>query len=204
MLNRIKYSLIVAIIGACLAKPVLAANDSTISYISINDKVYQDVELVVSDGAEILVPFKQLADIFEIHYSANRVEKVINFTTYDGLNGVINNRGIFINDQMYQNKIPVFIQQGIMDNIINEAYIKASVAERIFGVKLVTDYSNITISAQVDRDLIVLKTAKSLTEEKDAPKAYQDIIIPKKNGVISLNKIGLHNNLINDNMSSSE
>ena len=203
MLNRIKYSLIVALISASLVKPALAANDSTISYVAINDKVYEDIELVVSDGAEILVPFKQLADIFEIHYSANRVDKLINFTTYDGINGVINNRGVFINDQLYQNRIPVFIQQGIMDNIINEAYIKASVAERIFGIKLTTDYSNITISAHVDRDLRILRTAKSLIEDENAPKAHQDVIAPKKNGVISLNKIGLHNNLINDNMSSS-
>ena len=203
MLNRIKYSLIAVLISACLVKPVLAANDSTISYIAINDKVYQDIELVVSDGAEILVPFKQLADIFEIHYSANRVDKVINFTTYDGLNGVINNRGIFINDQMYQNRIPVFIQQGIMENVMNEAYIKASIAERIFGAKITTDYSNITVSAYVDRNLQVLRTAKSLTEDENAPKAHQDVVAPKKNGVISLNKIGLHNNLINDNMSTS-
>ena len=56
-------------IAASLGKPALAACDSTISYVSINDKVYQDIELMICDGAEILVPFKQLADIFEIHYS---------------------------------------------------------------------------------------------------------------------------------------
>ena len=79
MLNRIKYILIVAIIGASLVKPALAAHDSTISYININNKVFEDVELVVSDGAQILVPFKQLANIVEITYSANRVDKVIEF-----------------------------------------------------------------------------------------------------------------------------
>ena len=102
MLNRVKYILIAAMIGASLIKPALAANDSTISYISINNRVYEDIELMVSDGAEILVPFKQLADIFEIHYSANRVDKVIHFTTFDGLNGVINNTGVYINDQITQ------------------------------------------------------------------------------------------------------
>ena len=66
MLNRIKYILIAAIISASLIKPALAAHDSTISYIAINDKVYEDVELLVSDSAQILVPFKQLANIFEI------------------------------------------------------------------------------------------------------------------------------------------
>ena len=66
MLNRIKHILIAAIISASLIKPALAANDSTISYVEINNKVYSDIELMISDGAEILVPFKQLADLFEI------------------------------------------------------------------------------------------------------------------------------------------
>ena len=52
MLNRIKYILIAAIIGASLVKPVLAANDSAISYVSINDKVYYDIELMIVGSDE--------------------------------------------------------------------------------------------------------------------------------------------------------
>ncbi len=202
MLNRIKYILIAATVSACLIKPALAAYDSTISYVSINDKVYEDIELMVSDSAEILVPFKQLADIFEIHYSANRVDKVINFTTYDGFNGVINEKGIFINDELTMQKRPVFLQQGIMDNVMNEAFIKASIAERIMGIKLVTDYSSLTVSATIDREIKVLKNASSFEEDDKSPKAYKDTIIPKPNRIISLNKVGLHNNMINDDMTT--
>lgn len=202
MLNRIKYILIAAIISASLIQPAPAANDSTISYISINDKAYQDVELMISDGAEILVPFKQLADIFEIHYSANRVDKVIHFTTYDGLNGVINQQGVFINDRITSGRIPVFLQQGIMDNVMNEAFIQTSVAEKIFGVKLTPDYSSLTVGAQIDRDIQALHVASTEYVEDNSPKAHPDVVLPKKNGVISLNRIGLHNNMINDNMST--
>ena len=202
MLNRIKYILIAAIIGASLIKPALAAYDSTISYISINDKVYEDVEIMVSDSAEILVPFKQLADIFEIHYSANRVDKVINFTTHDGLNGVINDRGVFINDELTLQKKVVFLQQGIMDSVMNEAFIPANLAERIFGVKLKTDYSSLTLSANIERDIKVLHTSQSLVDDENAPKAHADVVMPKKNKIISLNKVGLHNNMINDDMTT--
>jgi len=201
MLDRIKYLLIATIISASLVKPALAINDSTISYVSINDKVYQDVELVVSDGAEILVPFKQLADIFEIKYSANRVDKVITFTTYDGKNGIIKENGIFIDDILIKSKRPVFIAQGIMDNVFNEAFISAQVAETIMGIDLETDYSNITISAQVDRSIAALRSAKSLADDK-APKAHPDTIIPAKARKITLNRIGLSNNMINDNMTT--
>ena len=200
MLNRIKYILIAAIMSACLIKPALAAYDSTISYVSVNDKVYEDVELMVADGAQILVPFKQLADIFEIHYSANRVDKVINFTTYDGQNGVINNFGVFINDQIIQKRKPVFLQQGIMDNVMNEAFIDASTAEKIIGIKLETDYQNITIKAQVDRDIKILHAFDKLLTDENLPKAHPDVVIPKKAGKITLNRIGVRNNMINDNL----
>ncbi len=202
MLNRIKYILIAAIISASLIKPALAAHDSTISYVSINDKVYEDVELMVCDGAQILVPFKQLADIFEIHYTANRIDKVIHFTTHDGQNGVINNRGVFINDQITQAKTPIFLQQGIMDNVMNEAFIDAATAEKIFGIKLETDYSNITISAQIDRDVKILHTSDKTLDDDGKPKAHPDVIVPKKAAKITLNRIGVRNNMINDNMST--
>ena len=134
MLNRVKYILIAVFTGMCLCQPSYAY-DSTISYITINDKIYEDVEIMIGEGAEILVPFKQLADMFDIHYTADRVNRVINFTTYDGQNGVINDKGIFINDQITQRRTPIFLRQGIMDNVVNEAFIQASVAEKIMGIK---------------------------------------------------------------------
>ena len=187
MLNRIKYILIAAIISASLIKPALAANDSTISYVEINNKVYSDIELMISDGAEILVPFKQLADLFEIKYSANRIDKIIEFTTYDGISGVINETGVYVNSQLIQKKRPIFLKQGIMDNVLNEAFINAKTAERIFGVELETDYSTITVSAKITRDIKALREAQSLEDEK-APKAYSDAVIPQKIGKITLNR----------------
>lgn len=201
MLNRIKYILIAVLMSACLAKPVLAAHDSTISYVAINDKAYYDVELLISDSAQILVPFKQLADLFEINYSANRVDKLITFTTIDGQEGSITNKGVFIGDLMLQPN-PIFLQQGIMDNVTNEAFIRSDVAERIFGIQLTTDYSSLTISANVDRNLKVLNIAeKSIVDDK-APRTYDNVALPKKGGLVTLNKIGLQSNLINNAMTT--
>ena len=172
MLNRIKRIIIILAMVCMYFCPSVLANDSTISYITINNKVYEDVELMITDGAEILVPFKQLADLFDIHYTADRVNKVINFTTYDGLNGVINNKGVFINDQITQKRIPIFLNQGIMDNVFNEAFIQASTAEKIMGIKLTTDYSSLTISAEVGRDVHVLHTSTNSINDDKSPKAH--------------------------------
>ena len=102
MLNRFKYILIAAIISASLIKPALAVDESTISYVAINDKAFSDVELMLTDNSEMLVPFKQFADLFEIKYNANRIDKLITFTTHDGLEGSITNKAVFINDQRIQ------------------------------------------------------------------------------------------------------
>lgn len=202
MLNRIRYILIALLLSACLAKPALAVNDSTISYVSINDKVYEDVELMITDGAQILVPFKQLADIFQIKYSANRVDKLIIFTTHDGIDGEITNRGVFVDKQPIQKGVPIFLAQGIMDNVLNEAFITAEAAERIFGIELDTDYSTITINAQIDRDIPILHAFDRQLSNDKAPRTNPDVILPKKGGKITLNKISVRANMINDNVST--
>lgn len=200
MLNRIKKNLIIVFACVCLCLPAFAV-DSTISYITINDMAYQDVEIVVTEKSEILVPFKQLADIFNITYSANRVDKMIGFKTFDGKEGVVNQKGVFVQDYLVSKRPTVFIQQGIMDGVFNEAYITADAAAKIFGIKLDTDFNNLTISAQVERDIPILHDMNNaLTAEDKGPRAYQDVVCPKKQGKITLNKIGLRSNLLNDNM----
>lgn len=200
MLNRVKKNLIVAVIAGtmCLSLPSFAL-DSTISYVNINDLAYQDVEIVISDNT-ILVPFKQLADLFEIKYEANRAEKKISFKTLDGRDGMVTQQGVFVEDMPVSKQHPIFVMQGIMEGVINEAYVPASVIEQIMGIKLETDFETLTLNAKVDRNLQVLKNANPYEIEKQGPKAYQDVVAPKKSGKITLKTIGLRDNLQNDNM----
>ena len=176
------------------------AVDSTISYISINNMAYQDVEIVLTEKNEILVPFKQLADIFNIQYNANRVDKIIAFKTLDGKDGVVSQKGVFINDYAISNRPTTFVQQGIMDGVFNEAYITAETASKIFGAKIETDFNDLTIVANVERDIPILHSSNLITAEDKGPKAHQDVVCPKKQGKITLNTIGFRSNLLNDNM----
>ncbi len=177
------------------------ADDSTISYITINNMAYEDVEIVVTDKSEILVPFKQLADIFNIQYTANRVDKMISFKTHDGKEGMVTPKGVFVQDYPVSKRPTVFLSQGIMDGVFNEAYITADAAAAVMGIKLDTNFENLTISAQVERDIPLLHNANNaLNAEDKGPKAYQDVVCPKKAGKITLNTIGLRSNLLDDNM----
>lgn len=200
MLNRVKKNLIIAFTGLLLALPAFAL-DSTISYVNINDRAYQDIEIVITDNAQILVPFKQLADLFEIPYTANRIDKFISFKTFDGKEGMINQNGVFVQDYPVSKQRTVFISQGIMDGVFNEAYITSEAASKIMGVKLETDFETLSISAEVSRDIALLKNLNNIVSAEDkGPHAYQDVIAPKKPGKITLNTIGLRSNLLNDNM----
>lgn len=198
MLNRIKKNLILAFAGMLLALPVFAL-DSTVSYINVNNRAYQDVEIAITDKSEILLPFKQLADLFNIPYTANRVDKHISFKTWDGKEGMITQQGVFVQDAPVSKRKTEFLQQGIMDGVFNEAYITADAASKIFGAKFETNYEDLTLSAQVDRDIPLLYTNNAVAEDK-GPKAYQDVVAPKKAGKITLNTIGLRSNLLSDSL----
>lgn len=198
MLNRIKKNLILAFAGMLLALPVFAL-DSTVSYINVNDRAYQDVEIAITDKSEILLPFKQLADLFNIPYTANRVDKHISFKTWDGKEGMITQQGVFVQDAPVSKRKTEFLQQGIMDGVFNEAYITADAASKIFGAKFETNYEDLTLNAQVDRDIPLLHTNNAVAEDK-GPKAYQDVVAPKKAGKITLNTIGLRSNLLSDSL----
>ena len=198
MLNRIKKNLILAFAGMLLALPVFAL-DSTVSYINVNNRAYQDVEIAITDKSEILLPFKQLADLFNIPYTANRVDKHISFKTWDGKECMITQQGVFVQDAPVSKRKTEFLQQGIMDGVFNEAYITADAASKIFGAKFETNYEDLTLSAQVDRDIPLLHTNNAVAEDK-GPKAYQDVVAPKKAGKITLNTIGLRSNLLSDSL----
>ncbi len=198
MLNRIKKNLILAFAGMLLALPVFAL-DSTVSYINVNNRAYQDVEIAITDKSEILLPFKQLADLFNIPYTANRVDKHISFKTWDRKEGMITQQGVFVQDAPVSKRKTEFLQQGIMDGVFNEAYITADAASKIFGAKFETNYEDLTLSAQVDRDIPLLHTNNAVAEDK-GPKAYQDVVAPKKAGKITLNTIGLRSNLLSDSL----
>lgn len=198
MLNRIKKNLILAFAGMLLALPVFAL-DSTVSYINVNNRAYQDVEIAITDKSEILLPFKQLADLFNIQYTANRVDKHISFKTWDGKEGMITQQGVFVQDAPVSKRKTEFLQQGIMDGVFNEAYITADAASKIFGAKFETNYEDLTLSAQVERDIPLLHTNNAAAEDK-GPKAYQDVVAPKKAGKITLNTIGLRSNLLSDSL----
>lgn len=198
MKKILKKILIITVIFSFLSFSTESlADDSTISYIRINNIADNEVEIFITDKGNILVPFKQLADIFQIKYKSNKAEKEIKFITFDEKYGVIKENGIFIEDVLISKQKPVFVKQGITEGLFNEAYIPADIATLIMNAKITTDFENLTLAAQVDRDIPAIEN-KNYNDNDDKPKAYKNIYGPDKSKKFSLNTIGLHSNMQNN------
>ena len=68
------------------------------------------------------------------------------------------------------------------------------------GIKLEANFEDLTLKADVERDIPILHNANAIEYDETAPRAYQDVVAPKKHGKITLNTIGLRSNLNNDNL----
>ena len=84
-------------------QPVFAArqNENIVTYINLNDKAFYDVEIVLTKDEKILLPFKQLSEIFEVKVKTNHATKEIDFETSDGIKGKVGNSYIIFNNKKY-------------------------------------------------------------------------------------------------------
>ena len=199
MLNRAKKNLIALLVCASLTLPAFAF-DSTISYVNINNRAFYDVEIVLTNDNRVLVPFKQLAELFDIPFEANRVDKKISFKTFEGKDGMITERGVFVEDTPISKTPPLFMTQGLIDGVFNEAYLTEDVVSKIMGITLQANFEDLTLTADVKRDISLLRKTNNIIDD-NVPRAYSDVVSPNKRGKITLNKIGFRTNFQSDNMS---
>lgn len=84
-------------------QPVFAEqqNQNMITYINLNEKALYDVEIVLTKDEKILLPFKQLSEIFEVKVKTNHATKEINFETNDGVTGRVGNDYIIFDNKKY-------------------------------------------------------------------------------------------------------
>lgn len=140
-------------------QPVFAVvqNENIITYINLNEKAFYDVEIVLTKDEKILLPFKQLSEIFEVKTKLNHSTKEIEFETNEGKKGIVGfNYIIFDNKKISTNK-NYYQKQGLMEEIKDEIYCDAKDLNIIFGAELKTDKNDLSVSANTKRDLILLR-----------------------------------------------
>ncbi len=186
-------------------QPVFAAqqNQNIITYINLNDKALYDVEIILTKDEKILLPFKQLSEIFEVKVKTNHSTKEINFETSDGIKGKVGNNYITFNNKKISSNKNIYQKQGLMDDIKDEIFCDAKDLNIIFNSEIKTDKNDLSIIANTERALILLKGVEIENNEDETKKikAYKNILAPEKNKKIQFDSISFNNNTMSDTVS---
>ncbi len=184
--------------------PCFAAknNETIISYINLNNIGFYDIEIMLTQDDKILLPFKQLSEIFEVKVKTNHAVKEVIFETSDGKKGIIGLHSIEFDGKKISSKNNLYIKDGLMEDIKDEIYCDENDLSIIFDSKIRTDKNDLSIIATTKRNLKLLQT----DEEEFSPaetkiKTYSNVLKPDKERKIQLNSISLNNNTMNDSVS---
>ena len=173
------------------------------TYINLNDKALYDVEIILTNEDKILLPFKQLSEIFEVKVKTNHSTKEIEFETNDGKVGRVGKDYIVFNNKKISSRNNVYQKQGLMDEIKDEIFCDAKDLSVIFDSEIKSDKSDLSIAAYTKRDLVLLKGAEIQNSEDGTKKikAYKNILAPEKNKKIQFDSISFNNNSTSDTIS---
>ena len=186
--------ILITLICLILFIPYSHASENVISSLIIDDEDEREIE-VVMDKDKMYLPCKYILDYFQIPYKENHVDKSLSFKN------VTIKPNSFILDGVKQNYPVFFIKTG-MTGVQNEFFVPAEALSKITEKNITSDSSQI---------LAFLKT-KDLTqaaEKKDENpflvksnipkiKAYEEITLPMKKGIISLDSVAFRDNMMSD------
>lgn len=188
-------------------QPCFAANnrpETTVSYITINNDTYYDVEIMIDSDGKIYLPFKQLAKLFEIQIKPNHISKEIAFETLDKKQGFIRLKSIEIDKQTISTKQNFYLKKGIMDETKDEIFVDENDLSKIFAAQIKSDRSNLCLTARTDRKLAIFgseDTKEDSTSSEPKYKAYTQVVVPREKGKFSLDSISISDNARTDSNS---
>lgn len=186
-------------------QPVFALqqNENIITYINLNEKALYDVEIILAKEGEILLPFKQLAEIFEVKVKTNHKTKEIEFETSSNKKGKVGFNYIILDNKKISSHKNYYLKQGLMDEVKDEIFCAAKDLSIIFDSEITTDKNDLSVLANTKRDLILLQVEQSDVEEFDVKKArtYKNVLSPQSKRKIQFDSISFNNNTTSDTVS---
>lgn len=196
--------LLVIFIALIICLPCFAAqnNETIISYINLNNTGFYDIEIMLTKEDKILLPFKQMAEIFEVKVKTNHATKEIDFETSDGKKGRIGLHYIKFDGKNISSKKNLYIKSGLMEDIKDEIYCDENDLSLIFESEIQTDKNDLSIIANTTRNLELLKAS---VQEADCslPKirAYSNVLKPDKERKFQFESVSVNNNTMSDTIS---
>lgn len=169
--------------------------ESIVSYLIIDNVEEREIEVVVNQE-KMYLPCKYILDYFEIPYKENHAEKSLSFG-----NSIIKNNYLFIDGVKQPNL--VFFEKNGVTGLKNEYFLPAEALSKLTGK---------TITADSRQLLASIKTKETVEEgpkfDNGSPflvkstvekiQANEDLSTPAKKGWITLDSVGLRNNVMSD------
>lgn len=195
------FAILIALI---FSLPCFAAqnNETIISYINLNNTGFYDIEIMLTKEDKILLPFKQMSEIFEVKVKTNHATKEIDFETSDGKKGTVGLHFIKLDGKTVSSKKNLYIKNGLMDDIKDEIYCDENDLSIIFESEIQTDKNDLSIIANTTRNLELLKAIV----QESAPtlptiRAYSNVLKPDKEKKFYFDSVSVNNNTMSDTIS---
>ncbi len=173
------------------------ATESIISSLLINDNDEREIEIVMEKD-KMYLPCKYILDYLEIPYKESHAEKSLSFK-----NVVIKTNTFILNGK--KENYPVYFIKNGMTGIQNEFFVSAEALSKATGKNVSSDTKQLiafirTIdpfleSEEQNKNPFAVKNGISKT------KAYEEITLPEQKGWISIDTIGVRNNVLSDSYS---
>lgn len=183
--------------------PCFAAqsNETIISFINLNKIGFYDIEIMLTKEEKILLPFKQLSEIFEVKVKTNHATKEVDFETSDGKRGKVGVSFIEFDGKRISTNKNFYLKTGLMEDIKDEIFCDEKDLSIIFDSEIKTDKSDLSIIANTNRKLELLKASvEDVNPELPKIRAYSNVLKPDKERNILFESIALNNNTMNDSI----
>lgn len=194
-----KYLLSKVLILICLIASTSTsfAAENIISSLIINSEDEREIEVVMDKG-KMYLPCKYILNYFEIPYKESHVSKSLSFK-----NTTISINSCLI-DGVKQNYPVFFVKSGITGSQ-NEFFMSAEALSKIIEKRITSDSSQLVAfiitkdnSEKTDVNNTDTFLNKTFVEKAEA---HDEITLPVQKGWMSMDSIGVRNNVLSDNYS---
>lgn len=174
--------------------------ETTVSTVGVNNTDFYDIELLLTKNGKILIPFKQISELFDIKPVTNHSTHDITFE-YENQKGKISTKEIIFDGKNISKKQNIYLKKGLMQEIKDEIFCSPEDLEKVFNTKIETDKDNLSIIVYLENRTPNIEQTKTTHQEEFKIRAFQNVYAPRENKKIELNSIGVNNNTLSDSIS---
>ncbi len=194
ILKKISLALFILLLFSCTKS---FSYENIISSLIIDNSEESEIEVLMHKN-QMYVPCKYFLHYFEVPYKENHAQKSLLYKNVEVKSDSITIDGI---KQKYSG---FFLKSGITD-IQNEFFVPVELLSKTLDKKFISNTQELAVyvitGKSQEQDEEEFQNPFIIKDGKIKAKAYDEIILPERKGLFSLDSIGFRNNMISDTYS---